>query len=321
MDERIDFGVFSGIDQIGAIFEMFLPDNIDKYTQLKILTSDVSSIARLHRFIALYPDKYINVGIAEQNLIGVSAGLTSEGYKCVAFAQAVFMTMRCFDQIRQYMSYMEYPIVLVGLGAGFMMQFMGNSHYAMEDIAIMKSLPGIVILSPADAGESVKAFELALKINRPVYIRLTGDSTTSSVYKEDFPYELGKANTLKWGDDVTIFATGSMVYRSLQAAEILESKNISVKVLDVHTIKPLDTDAINNAKESKLFVSVEEHHVTGGLGSSIADHCAVISGFPPLLKLGIKDKYSVVGDYQYLLEHNKLTSEHIAQDIINQLRV
>jgi len=162
IENTIPLNSLAGIDQIGAIFEMYLPDMIEQYPQLKILTSDVGYIARIDRLKALYPDQFINVGIAEQNLVGVSAGLTSEGFKCVAFAQAVFMTMRCFDQVRQYLSYGEYPIVLVGLGAGFMMQFMGNTHYAMEDIAIMRSLPGMVVLSPADASEAVKAFDAAL---------------------------------------------------------------------------------------------------------------------------------------------------------------
>ena len=170
--EKLDLKSYQGLGQTGAVFSMYLLDIIEDYPYLKILTADMSYIAKLERFKALYPNQFINVGIAEQNLLGVCAGLTSEGFKCVALAQASFISMRCFEQVRQYMSYMGYPIILIGLAGGFQLQFMGNTHYALEDLALMRSISGIVVMSPADAGEAVKCFQESLIIDQPVYIRL-----------------------------------------------------------------------------------------------------------------------------------------------------
>lgn len=319
MKEKIDLGVYAGLGQNGALFSMYLPDIIEEHPKLRILTADMSYIAKLERFKTLYPEQFINVGIAEQNMLGVCAGLSSEGFKCVALAQAAFITMRCFEQVRQYMSYMQYPIILIGLASGFQLQFMGNSHYALEDIALMRSIPGIVIMSPADAGEAVKCFQEALNLNRPVYIRFSGD-VSNCIYTEDFQYICGKSVCIKDGKDVVLFTTGSMVEPALKAAKILEErKGLSVKVVDMHTIVPLDKEAITKARDCKLLVSVEEHHLNGGLGSAISDFTSSLAFSPPLLKLGVGDNYSEVGDYEYLLKQHRLTPELIADDIIDKI--
>lgn len=316
--EKVELGSYAGLGQAGAVFSMYLPDIIEQHPNLRVLTADMSYIAKLERFKALYPDQFINVGIAEQNMLGVCAGLTSEGFQCVALAQATFITMRCFEQVRQYMSYMQYPIILIGLAGGFQLQFMGNTHYAIEDIALMRSIPGIVIMSPADAGEAVKCFEEALTLNRPVYIRFTGDAS-NSVYTQDFQYECGKSVCLKDGSDVAVFAAGSVVETALKAAQILEEQNgLSIRVVDMHTIAPLDKDAITKAKDSKLVVSIEEHHINGGLGSAISDFTSSLGTFPPLFKLGVGNDYSEVGDYEYLLKQHRLMPEMIAEDILNK---
>lgn len=316
--EKIELGSYAGLGQAGAVFSMYLPDIIEQHPNLKVLTADMSYIAKLERFKALYPEQFINVGIAEQNMLGVCAGLTSEGYQCVALAQATFITMRCFEQVRQYMSYMQYPIILIGLAGGFQLQFMGNTHYALEDIALMRSIPGIVIMSPADAGEAVKCFEEALTLNRPVYIRFTGDAS-NSVYTEDFQFKCGKSVCLKDGSDVTVFAVGSMVEAALKAAQILkEQYGLSIRIIDMHTIAPLDKEAIIKAKDSKFVVSIEEHHINGGLGSTISDYTSSLETYPPLLKLGVGDDYSDVGDYEYLLKQHRLIPGMIAEDILKK---
>jgi len=316
--EKLDLKSYEGLGQAGAVFSMHLPDIIENYPSLRILTADMSYIAKLERFKALYPDQFINVGIAEQNLLGVCAGLSSEGFKCVALAQATFISMRCFEQVRQYMSYMGYPIILIGLAGGFQLQFMGNTHYALEDLALMRSIPGLVVMSPADAGEAVKCFQEALKIDKPIYIRFTGDAT-NLVYEDDYDFDYKKSVCLKDGKDITVFATGSMVSYALKAAQLVEENNrASVKVVNMHTISPLDIEAINNAQSSNLLISVEEHHINGGLGSAISDVIASKSNTPPLLKLGIGMNYSEVGDYEYLLKQHRLTPEMIADDIIRR---
>lgn len=319
MEHKLAFSVFAGQGQIASIFNLFLPDVIQDYPNLKILSSDMSYGARLERFKAFYPEHFLNVGIAEENLIGVSAGLTSEGYKCVALAQATFITMRCYEQVRQYMSYMGYPIVLVGLSAGLIMQFMGNTHYAIEDLAVMRVLPGVEVLSPADSVEAVRAFEYALSSNKPCYIRLTGSADAPLVYNEYGIYNPSKANVLKEGKDISIIATGAMVPTSLEAAKILEQQTRwSVRVIDMHSIQPLDKEAIEKCRNSNLIVCVEEHYTTGGLGSAVADVLMEKQNSPRLVKLGIENKYSVVGDYGFLLQQHGLTPEGISQTILKE---
>lgn len=316
--EKLDLKSYEGLGQAGALFSMFLPDIIEQYPNLRVLTADMSYIAKLERFKALYPEQFINVGIAEQNLLGVCAGLSSEGFKCVALAQATFISMRCFEQVRQYMSYMGYPIILIGLAGGFQLQFMGNTHYALEDLALMRSVPGIVVMSPADSGEAVKCFQAALAMDKPVYIRFTGD-TTKMVYEDDYDFDYKKAITLKDGNDITIFATGSMVQPALTAAGAVEKElKTKVKVVDIHTLSPIDEMALNDSLKSKLVVTVEEHHIEGGLGTAVAEYLSSKSKTPQLLKLGIGMRYSEVGDYDYLLKQHRLKPEMIAEDIITK---
>ena len=310
--------VYSRLGQSGSIFGLSLVEQVGKYP-VKVLSSDMSVTAGLDRFKTMYPDLFYNVGIAEQNLIGVSAGLSSEGFKRIAVAQAAFISMRSFEQVRQYMGYMHHNMIALGISSGFALTFFGNTHYAIEDLSLMRSIPGMVVLSPADAGEAVKAFECALSESSPVYIRLTGGLNNPIVYKEDFHYQLGKANQVyNEGNDITLFATGSMVYMAMKAAEILCGKGCGVRVIDVHTIKPLDYDIISDCKESRLFVSVEEHAVVGGLGSAIADYISQSTCFPPLYKLGVQDMFSTPGDYLYLLEQHRLTPELIAEDVLSK---
>ena len=321
MVHELDFTAFEGQGQIASIFNLFLPDVIQDYPNLKILSSDMSYGARMERFKAFYPKHFLNVGIAEENLIGVSAGLTSEGYKCVALAQATFITMRCYEQVRQYMSYMGYPIVLVGLSAGLIMQFMGNTHYAIEDLAIMRVLPGVEVLSPADASEAVRAFEYALSSNKPCYIRLTGSADAPLIYSKYDAYNPAKAKILKEGNYISIIASGAMVSVALEVAGLIEQQTgFSVKVIDMHSMQPIDANTIDQCRSSRLVVSIEEHFITGGLGSAVADLLIEKPNAPRFLKLGIKDKYSVVGDYMFLKEQHGLTPEVISKRIIDELK-
>ena len=321
MEHTFDFTTFAGQGQIASIFNLFLPDVIEDYPTLKLLSSDMSYGARMERFKALYPQHFLNVGIAEENLLGVSAGLTSEGYKCVALAQATFITMRCYEQARQYMSYMGYPIVLVGLSAGLVMQFMGNTHYAIEDMAIMRVLPGVEVLSPADAVEAVRAFEYAISSDKPCYIRLTGSADSPLIYDTYGSYNPSKANVLKEGEDIVIIATGAVVARALESAKTIEQETgQSVRVVDIHSIQPIDKTVIEQSRKSRLVVTVEEHYITGGLGSAVADELITKTGAPKLLKIGINDKYSIVGDYNYLLEQNGVTTDAIVRRVIDELK-
>lgn len=310
---------YARLGQAGSIFGMALFDNLEG-NSIKVLSSDMSVVAGLDRFKRMYPDDFYNVGIAEQNLIGVAAGLTSEGHKAIAVAQACFITMRSFEQIRQYMGYMKNNVIAVGLNSGFALTFFGNTHYCIEDLSLMRSVPGLTVLSPSDAGSAVKAFEAAMKVDGPVYIRLTGSLMTPILYEEDFDYQIGKSITLKEGNDVVIFATGTVVANALNAAEQLEENGVSAKVVDMQSIKPIDEHAILGSKDAKLIVTVEEHNVVGGLGTAVADVIANAGDMPKLLKLGVKDEYSKVGDYNYLLNQHRLMPEQVKEDILSILK-
>ena len=278
----------------------------------------MSVVAGLDRFKREFPSDFYNVGIAEQNLIGIASGLSSEGFKAIAVAQACFISMRSFEQIRQYLGYMKNPVICVGINSGFSLTFFGNTHYAIEDLALMRCIPGMTILSPSDAGSATKAFSAALELDTPVYIRLSGALNCPVVYSEEPNFEIGKAIRVREGSDVAIFATGQMVSQSIKASEILSANGVSVEVWDMHTIKPIDRQAISNSLNKKLIVSVEEHNVIGGLGSAVSDVMSEYPNSPVLLKLGVQDAFMNVGDYSYLLKQVRLTPEQIAEDILNK---
>lgn len=302
----------------GSMFGVGLMDIIKENPNLRVLSSDMSTPAGLDKFKQTYPDNFVNVGIAEQNMIGIAAGLTDEGFRTVSVAQACFITMRSFEQIRQFCGYMHSNQIIVGIGAGLSLQLMGNTHYSIEDIALMKTIPSMKIIVPCDALEAVKAFEKAITMDSPVYIRLYAGTGSSVVYNEDIDFEIGKAIKLKEGNDIQIIATGNMVNVALQVSKQLEEDNIKASVIDMHTIKPLDTSVIDF--EAKTIVTIEEHSIIGGLGDSISSYLTTKNTHPRLLKIGLNDCYSpVVGDYKYMLEENSLSAEKIIQTIKNNL--
>ena len=287
-----------------------------KIDDLMVLTCDVSTSAGLDRFKKTYPEKYLDLGIAEQNMIGVAAGLASEKFNVITTTFAPFQTMRCCEQIKVNLGYMKQKICMVGIASGLSLGTLGFTHCCIEDIGILRSIPGITIISPADSLETVKALEAAVKSNNSIYLRLTGSSNNPIVYKKDYKFEIGKSITLNEGKDVTIFCAGSMVYKSLEASKILEKENISCKVVNMHTVKPIDKKAIEQSCDSKLIVSVEEHNIIGGLGSAIAEYKSSLRKSPKQLFLGVKDTYSKGGNYKFLQEKHRLTAEKIVQDIL-----
>ena len=290
-----------------------LPDIDDKTV---IVTADLCSFSGLERFRTRFPDRLYNVGIAEQNMIGVAAGLTKEGFNVFATTYATFASTRSCDPVRVHMGYMGFGIKLVGLTAGLSVGILGATHMSIEDVAIMRAIPNMTVLSPADCTETVKATLAAARHDGPVYLRLTGGMNNPVVYKEDYDFQIGKAISLRQGDDITIIATGTMVYQALEAAKILEAKGLSAAVIDMHTIKPLDTGLLDKAfTSSKLIVTVEEHSVIGGLGGAVAEYKSTKQNAPVQLTIGIEDFFPHAGDYAHLLEKCGLTSVQIARKI------
>ena len=286
-----------------------------------MITSDLCFFSGLERLKTNYPDRIYNVGIAEQNMIGIAAGLAKEGFIPFANTYASFCASRCADQVRVNMSYMNLPIKLIGLTAGYGAGILGATHISIEDVSLMRALPNITVISPADCTEIIKAILAASKTPDPTYIRLTGPMNTPMVYKDDYVFQIGKAITIQKGEDVAIIATGSMVEQSQKAAKLLEDLGISCSIINMHTIKPIDTDAIMNANEThKLIVTAEEHSIIGGLYGAVSE-CLCKSGVhKPVLPLGINDFWVHAGSYNYQLSQSELTSEFIKEKVIQKLK-
>lgn len=292
-----------------------------KNKNLITLTCDVSTSAGLDRYRKTLPDQYVDLGIAEQNMIGVAAGLASENFNVITTTFAPFQTMRCCEQIKVNIGYMKQNICMVGLASGLVLGPLGYTHCCIEDIGVLRNIPGLTIISPADSLETVKALFEAVDSKKPTYIRLTGSSNNPVVYKKDYEFKIGKSITLNEGKDITIFSSGAMVYQCLEAAKLIEKKNLSCKVINMHTIKPIDVQSIDRAcKETNLIVSVEEHNIIGGLGSAVAEHKATIKNSPKMLFLGIKDTYSKGGSYNFLKEKHRLIPSLIVEDILKNFQ-
>ena len=285
-----------------------------------MLTADLCFFSGLERFRSAHPDKLYNLGIAEQNMIGVAAGLAKEGFIPFANTYASFCASRCADQVRVNMSYMNLPIKLIGLTAGYGAGILGATHVSIEDISLMRALPNITVISPADCTEIIKAILAAAKTPDPTYIRLTGPMNTPIVYKEDYDFEIGKAIKIQDGEDVCFIATGSMVFQTMQTAKLLEAEGISCSVINMHTIKPLDKEAIFEANEKhKLIVTAEEHSVVGGLYGAVAETLCQKGSHKPVLPIGINDLFVHAGSYGYQMEKSGLTASIIKGQIMRMM--
>jgi transketolase len=320
MDNKINVKLLSMVGQGGSAFGITLMELMKKRDDIMVLSADMSTPAGLDKFKSSYPDHFMNVGIAEQNMIGIAAGLADEGYKVICVAQACFITMRCFEQVRQYTGYMGIPMVLIGIGSGLSLQYMGNTHYALEDFALMHTIPNMTVDAPCDALEACKALECAISSNGSTYIRLFGGTGVPVVHTDNVDYELGKAITLRDGNDIAILACGSMVKQAIEVADALTEKGIECEVIDVHTVIPFDNEALRSCSEKKLIVTLEEHRVNGGLGSIVAERLKEKQIDVKFLKMGIKNFYPLPGSYPYMLDQCGLSAEKISSSIINNIR-
>lgn len=298
-----------------ATYGMAITEMARQRDDFYVMSADLCQSSGLFKFREEFPDRFINSGIAEQNLIGVAAGLAKDGTCIFASSFSPFVTMRACEQVRMNMGYMQLNVKTVGLGSGLIMAQLGNSHYGIEDGSVMRVIPGITVVNPADGVEIMKTVEALCDYPHPAYLRLTGGPGLPMVYEDDIDFQIGKAIQVREGKDIAIIACGTMVYYAKQAAEILAEKGIEASVIDMHTIKPLDTAAVDAELGKKLIVTVEEATIVGGLGSAVAEHLALKKVKPAQLLLGIKDTYPHAGSYQYLLENCRLTGPQIAEDI------
>ncbi len=299
-----------------ATFGMVILELEKKYPNLMVLTCDTSTSAGLDRLRKNVPNKFLEVGIAEQNMIGIASGLAAENFKVVTTTFSPFQTLRCCEQIKVQLGYMQRNICMVGLASGIVLGNLGYTHCGIEDISIIRSIPEITILSPADCGETSKCVDSALRYNKPCYIRLTGGQNNPPVFKKDYKFEIGKGIKLIEGGDVAIISTGTMVHKSLNVAEELKKNKIECSVTNIHTIYPIDEELIKNLiKKSKFLVTIEEHSVVGGLGSSVAEVNVKQDKPIPQLFIGLPKKYGKSGDYKFLIDFFGLSEEKISMKI------
>ncbi len=280
-----------------------------------VLDADLSKSTKTYDFKKEFPERHFNAGIAEGNMMATAAGIAACGKTVFASSFAVFAAGRAFEQIRNSICYPGLNVKIGATHAGISVGEDGGSHQSVEDIAIMRSLPGMVVISPCDAEESRQAVLAAAKYNGPVYLRF-GRLAVPQVYQEgNCDFEIGKGIQLKEGNDVTIITTGLMVSKCLDAAKELEETGISARVIDMHTIKPIDKDIIIKAAvETGKIVTVEEHNIVGGLGSAVAE--VLVENSPvPMLRIGIEDKFGKSGTPAALLEEYGLTAENVVNKV------
>lgn len=283
-----------------------------------VLDADLTKSTKTNLFQEEFPERHINVGIAEADLIGTAAGLATCGKIPFASTFAMFAAGRAFEQIRNTVAYPKLNVKIAPTHAGISVGEDGGSHQSIEDISLMRSIPGMVVLSPADATETKKMIFAAAEYNGPVYIRM-GRLDVPVLFYDSYDFQIGVANTVKEGTDVTILATGLMTARALEAAEKLESEGVSVRVINVGTIKPLDGETVlKAAKETKFIVTAEEHSVIGGLGSAVSEFLS--ETYPTLVKkVGIYDVFGQSGKAEELLEKYELTATKLISVIKENL--
>lgn len=285
-----------------------------------VLDADLSCSTKTSTFAKEFPDRFFNMGIAEQDMISTAAGLASCGKIAFASTFAVFASGRAWDQIRMSLAYTRLNVKVVVTHAGITTGEDGASHQANEDIAIMRSLPNMTVIVPSDAVETAKVIKAAAEFNGPAYIRLSRPATPVINDNADYQFKIGKGITLKEGKDVTIIACGVMVAMALDAADELAKENISVKVVNLHTIKPLDKDLIiQSAKETGAIVTAEEHSILGGLGGAVAEVLA--ENCPtPMIRVGVRDVFGESGQPDELLVKYGLTAKNVAEAVRNAIK-
>ncbi len=285
-----------------------------------VLDADLSKSTKTSGFGKEFPNRFINVGIAEQNLMGTAAGLAAAGKIPFASTFAMFATGRAFEIIRNSIGYPKLNVKICATHSGVTVGEDGASHQALEDISCMRTIPNMTVIVPADAVEAKAAIHAVAKIDGPVYVRLGRPAVPVINDESNYDFKIGKGVTLKDGKDITIVATGIMVNEALEAAEELETKGINTRVINIHTIKPIDVELITKAaKETGAIVTAEEHNIIGGLGSAVAE--VISENHPvPLKRIGTNDTFGESGKPDELLKKYGLTKENIVETVTELIK-
>jgi transketolase len=276
-----------------------------------VLEADLGKSTHTYLFGERFPERYFEIGIAEANMMGMAAGLASAGKVPYASTFCIFASLRACEQVRNSIAYPRLNVKIVATNAGAEIGADGVTHQAIEDMAVMRAIPNMTVIAPSDPVVTTHIVHRVAEYDGPVYVRI-GRQPTPTLYPEDQEVEVGRAIVAREGDDVTLVAVGNMVCRSLMAAEMLATEGVSARVLDMHTVKPIDVGAlVDAARETGCVVTAEDHNVLGGLGGAVAEvlggQCPV-----PVVRVGLQDTFAQSGDWQELLEYYGLTAEGIA---------
>ena len=279
-----------------------------------VLDADLSKSTKTNDFLKAYPNRFFNMGIAEQNLVGAACGFAAAGKIPFASTFAMFATGRAFEVIRNSVCYPKLNVKICATHAGITVGEDGGSHQSVEDISLMRSIPNMTVVVPADGVEAEKMIFAAAEFNGPMYVRL-GRSAVPTIFEEDYNLEIGKGVVLRNGNDATIIACGIMVNEAIIAADMLKEENIDVRVINMSTIKPIDTELIiKAAKETKAIITAEEHSIIGGLGSAVSE--VVSENHPTIVrKVGVNDSFGESGTPNELLEKYGLTAKNIVEKV------
>jgi transketolase len=292
-----------------------LADLCDEGHPVVACTADLKYSNGLFRFQERHPERFFQFGISEQNMVSAAAGLATTGHVPYVATFASFLALLCCEQIRTDIAFPGLPVRLIGHHSGFTLGFYGSSHHATEDLAIMRSLAGLAVVAPADGPSLAAALRATVDHPGPVYFRIAR-GRDPEVYAAGVDFRLGRAIVHSAGADVTLLATGSTVYPALAAAETLRAEGVAAGVIDMHTIKPLDADAIlAAASATRLMITVEEHNVLGGLGGAVAEVLTEAGAGVRLHRHGIRDAYVVIGPPTHLYAHYRLDAAGIAAEV------
>ena len=277
-----------------------------------VVDTDISSSCKSDGFAKSFPDRQVNVGIAEQNAAGVAAGLATCGKIPFVVSYAIFASLRMCEMVRQEIAYPKLNVKIIGSHGGLSPAADGASHQSIEDMGVMRTIPNMTVVMPADYWSARKLTRAATNFNGPVFLRFTRD-TIPVIYNENVDFEIGKAHMIQDGADVAIIANGDTVCRAMDAVKMLEAENISVRLLDMHTIKPLDVDAVKDTVEKiGKIITVEDHNIINGLGTAVCEVVAEV-GKGKVKRIGIKDNFGESAVYERLMEKNGITAEEIVK--------
>ncbi|PFO06356.1 transketolase [Bacillus sp. AFS076308] len=293
-----------------AISEVLL-DLAKENKDILVLTSDSRGSASLADFGKELPEQIVEVGIAEQNLVGIASGLAASGKKPFVASPACFLSMRSIEQIKVDVAYSNTNVKLIGISGGVSYGALGMSHHSLQDLAVTRSIPGLDVMMPADRHEAKKMIEALVEYDRPVYLRIGRNPVEDSYVSGDYDFQIGKAFTMKEGTDITIIATGETVRIALDSAEALQMEGIDCRVINMHTIKPLDKEAIlKAAEETGRIITIEEHSIYGGLGSAVVE--VVSQSHPvPVRILGLPDEPAIAGKTAEVFEYYGLSVDNV----------